>query len=170
MLGYVTLLNDKMQSILAKGEITLIQKICSLPFSYFSDKKLRDILFPSLIIISYQNTRNMEILNKEINFELLIMYIKEKIQLEPIIEEEEYDKLDESKDDIIYITKDQFISNINSKELGLKKRTLSFSSNASSTKSCNDMVTGVSDYVLFYHRFPRNLWEISLEYISKFEK
>ncbi len=113
----------------------------------------------------------MDILNKEINLEMIVIFIKEKIQLEPIIEEEEFDKLDESKDDIILLTKDQLIPNLtNTKEIGLKKRTMSFSSNASSTKSCHDMVTGVSDYVLFYHRFPRNIWENALEYFSNYGK
>jgi hypothetical protein len=116
----------------------------------------------------------MEIMNKEINLEMLVQFLKEKIQLEPIIEEEEHGYLDESKDDINFNlqTKDHIITNLSTKKdvLGLKKRTMSFSSNPSSTKSCHDMLTGVSEYILFYHRFPRDLWEKALEYYSNFGK
>ena len=44
------------------------------------------------------------------------------------------------------------------------KLTMSFSSTASSSKSCHDMLTGVSDYIHLHHRFPRNFWEKALEY------
>jgi hypothetical protein len=186
MINYATLLNEKIQNILSRGETTLLQKICLLPFQYFCDKKLKDILFPSLVTISYRNDRNVEILNKEINLEMLTLFLKEKIQLEPIIEEEEMDKLDESRDEISFnlvgISKEQFsgglpgMIGINTQTAesklisGLKKRTMSFSSTASSTKSTHDMLTGVSDYILLYHRFPRNLWEKALEYYSSFIK
>jgi hypothetical protein len=163
-----------MQSILARGEVTIVQRICSLPFSYFCDKKQKDILFPSLITMSYQNNRNMEIMNKELNLDMIVLFLKEKIQLEPIIEEEEFGFLDESRDDLNknLLTKEIITTLPTSTKdhLGLKKRTMSFSSNASSTKSCHDMLTGVSDYVLFYHRFPRNLWENAFEYYSSFGK
>jgi hypothetical protein len=169
LISYVTLLNEKLQSILARGEVTVVQRICSLPFTYFCDKKQKDILFPTLICLSYLNDRNMEIMNKEINLEMLVQFLKEKIQLEPITEEEELAGLDESKDDlgVNLLTKDHIIQK---DVLGLKKRTMSFSSNPSSTKSCHDMLTGVSDYILFYHRFPRNLWEKALDYYSNFGK
>ena len=179
MLNYLCLLNDKFQSVLSRGEVTLIQRLCSLPFSYFCEKKLKDILFPTLIAISYKNERNVEILNKEINLEMLIMFLKEKIQLEPIIEEEEMDKLDESREEInfnlIKMSKDQFVNSISNEAVinglnGLKKRTMSFSSTASSTKSCHDMLTGVSDYIPLHHRFPRNLWEKALEFYINFGK
>lgn len=178
-MNYISLLNEKFQNTFTRGEVTLIQRICALPFSYFCEKKLKDILFPTIISISYKNERNVEILNKEINLEMLIMFLKEKIQLEPIIEEEEVDKLDESKEEIslnlIKMGKGEgLLNNIggiaqNNDNVisGLKKRTMSFSSTASSTKSCHDMLTGVSDYIPLYHRFPRNLWEKALDfYIS----
>jgi hypothetical protein len=179
-MNYISLLNEKAQNSFAKGEVTLIQRICSLPFSYFCDKKLKDILFPSLISISYKNERNVDILSKEINLEMIIVFLKEKIQLEPIIEEEELDKLDESREEInfnlIKIDKDQFVNNITSNTEvinnlnNMKKRTMSLSSTASSTKSCHDMLTGVSEYIALYHRFPRNLWEKALEYYGDLNK
>jgi hypothetical protein len=176
MINYISLLNEKNQSIFSRGEVTIIQRICALPFSYFCDKKLKDILLPSLISLSYENERNTEIINKEINLDLIIIFLKEKIQLEPIIEEEEMDRLDESSKDennlsVIKINKDQFLTtNTENVINGLKKRTMSFSSTASSTKSCHDMIAGVSDFVMLYHRFPHNLWEKALEFYSMFGK
>lgn len=172
-MNYITLCNEKLQNIFSRGEITAIQRVSSLPFNYFCDKKLKDIFFPTIISITYLNNRNLEILNKEINLEMLVLYLKEKIQLEPINEEEEMDKLDESREDLSFVSfnKDLQIKTINSNNdviPQLKKRTMSISSSASSTKSCHDMVTGVSDFVLLYHRFPRNLWEKAQDYYSKF--
>lgn len=178
LINYISLLNEKFQNILAKGEITLIQRMCSLPFSYFCEKKQKDILFPTLISITYNNVRNAEILSKEINLELLIIFLKEKIQLEPITEEEELDKLDESREENILmgmgiIEKDLFINpitiNTDINIVGLKKRRMSLSGTASS-KSCHDMLTGVSEFILLYHRFPRNMWETALEFYMNFGK
>ena len=178
MMNYTCLLNEKFQNVFSKGEVTLIQRLCSLPFSYFCEKKLKDILFPTIITITYKNERNIEILNKEINLEMLTMFLREKIQLEPIIEEEEMDKLDESREEInfnlIKMSKGQMMTNPPNGDLmnlpGMKKRTMSFSSTASSTKSCHDMLTGVSDYIPLHHRFPRNLWEKALEYYTALGK
>ncbi len=158
--------------------MTAIQRISSLPFNYFCDKKLKDILFPTLISITYLNNRNLEILYKEINLEMLIIYLKEKIQLEPINEEEEVDiKLDESREDILHsFNGDLQIKNLSGTANNiiipteLKKRNMSISSSASSTKSCHDMITGVSDFVLLYHRFPRNVWENALDYYTNFNQ
>ena len=76
----------------------MIQKISSLPHTYFFEKRFKDILFPTLISISLNNQRNTEILNKEINIEMLVIFLKEKIQLEPIIEEEEFERIDEERE------------------------------------------------------------------------
>ncbi len=176
LINYISLLNEKFQNILAKGEVTLIQRMCSLPFSYFCEKKLKEILFPTLISISYKNERNVEILSKEINLELLILFLKEKIQLEPIIEEEELERLDESLEENIFLgmaklDKDQFFNQIAlNADLNIKKRAMSFSSTASSTKSCHDMLTGVSDYIPLLHRFPRDFWEKALDFYLNFGK
>lgn len=176
-MNYSCLLNEKFQSIFSRGEVTLIQRICSLPFSYFCEKKLKDILFPTIISFSYKNDRNVQILNKEINLEMLTQFLREKIQLEPIIEEEEMDKLDESREEInfnlIKMSKGQMMSSNPGEILNscmMNKRRMSFSSTASSTKSCHDMLTGVSDYIPLHHRFPRNAWEKALDFYLDFGK
>ena len=183
LIDYFCLNMPESQSIFGRGEITLLQKICALPFNYFCDKKTKDILFPTLISICYKNDRNLEILNKEITLEMLIIFLKEKIKLEPIIEEEDIEKIEENQmignEDIMDLikpdSKEPFVNGTNilankeGKVPTMKKRTMSFSSTAS-TNSCHDMVTGASDFVLLYHRFPRQLWEPAVEYFSSFGK
>jgi hypothetical protein len=48
-IGYLSMENEKTQQILTRGENTILQKLCNLPFPYFSDKKLKEILYPTLI-------------------------------------------------------------------------------------------------------------------------
>ena len=52
-IGYFTLLNPVNQTMLHRGENSILQKLCNLPFTYFFDKKLKDILFPTLITASF---------------------------------------------------------------------------------------------------------------------
>ncbi len=63
LIGYFCLNNEKNQALLCKGESTLLQKLCNLPFPYFCDKKLKEILFPSLIQASYKNERSLAIMD-----------------------------------------------------------------------------------------------------------
>lgn len=49
LIGYFCMHNEKNQVLLCRGENTIIQKLCGLPIAYFHDKKLKEILFPSLI-------------------------------------------------------------------------------------------------------------------------
>ena len=173
LISYLCLSNENFQNVVNKGEVTIIQHICSLPFSYFSDKQLRDILFPTLITMTYNNERNTQILAKEINLEFIVMYLKEKIQLEPILEEDVDDVSSSINNDggnknLIKINKEQFLTG-NTEKSEIKPRGKAYST-ASSTKSCHDMVTGVSDFILLNHRFPFELWEKAQEYYTNFGK
>jgi len=62
-IGYFCMLNESNQQILHRGENTILQKLCNLPFPYFSDKKLKEILFPTLISASYKSERSVAIMN-----------------------------------------------------------------------------------------------------------
>jgi hypothetical protein len=122
--------------------------------------------------MTYNNERNTKILSNEINLELIVMYLKEKISLEPIIEEEnvsEVSSIINNEGDNINnpkINKESFFGT-NEK---IERATSVAYSTASSTKSCHDMVTGVSDFVTLSHRFPYELWEKAQEYYSHFGK
>lgn len=90
MIGYFCLNNEKHQQVLCKGENTILQKLCNLPFPYFCDKKLKEILFPTLIQASYKNERSLAIMDQEISIEMLVDYLQLNLkeELPKIIEEE----------------------------------------------------------------------------------
>ena len=61
-----------------------------MPFTYFCDKKLKDILFPSLIMASFNNERSLAIMDQEISIELIVTYLEQhaKEELARIPEDE----------------------------------------------------------------------------------
>ncbi|CAL1299756.1 unnamed protein product [Larinioides sclopetarius] len=79
LIGYFTVLNPENQSIIQAGQRpTVLQQLCCLPFLYFSDSELTDILFPTLIACCYKNPANKIILQQEMTSELLSNYIEVK--------------------------------------------------------------------------------------------
>ena len=62
-----------------------------MPFTYFMDKKLKEILFPTLVTASYLNDRSVAIMDQEMNIsEFLVKYIELNIseELPKIMEQE----------------------------------------------------------------------------------
>lgn len=58
---------------------TVLQQLCVLPFSYFSNPKLTHILFPTLIACCHDNRTNLSMLEQEASGSLLSSYIKVKM-------------------------------------------------------------------------------------------
>ncbi|KAJ8029246.1 S phase cyclin A-associated protein in the endoplasmic reticulum [Holothuria leucospilota] len=81
IVGYFSLKNTDNQMLIQSGHTpTLLQQLCSLPFQYFSDPKLKEILFPSLICCCYGNQENKMILEQEMSCSLLVTFLEERIQ------------------------------------------------------------------------------------------
>lgn len=59
---------------------TVLQKLCQLPFQYFSDPRLIKVLFPSLIAACYNNPQNKIILEQEMSCVLLATFIQVLLQ------------------------------------------------------------------------------------------
>ncbi|KAJ7405112.1 hypothetical protein BTVI_70112 [Pitangus sulphuratus] len=59
---------------------TVLQKLCQLPFQYFSDPRLIKVLFPSLIAACYNNPQNKIILEQEMSCVLLATFIQDFAQ------------------------------------------------------------------------------------------
>ncbi|XP_046858949.1 S phase cyclin A-associated protein in the endoplasmic reticulum-like isoform X2 [Xenia sp. Carnegie-2017] len=79
IIGYFTVLNPENQVFVLSGRSpTLLQKLCSLPFQYFSNPRLRNILFPTLICACYENEQNKEILEQEVSCALLSNYLEDQ--------------------------------------------------------------------------------------------
>ncbi|XP_033749375.1 S phase cyclin A-associated protein in the endoplasmic reticulum-like isoform X2 [Pecten maximus] len=80
--GYFTVLCPDNQVVIQSGQPpTILQQMCSLPFQYFSDPRLTNVLFPTLISSCYNNQSNRQILEQELSCMLLSNFIEEK-QLE----------------------------------------------------------------------------------------
>ena len=55
---------------------TVLQQLCLLPFQYFSDPALTNVLFPTLIACCYRSNANREILEQELSCDLLANFIE----------------------------------------------------------------------------------------------
>ncbi|KAK3096644.1 hypothetical protein FSP39_001987 [Pinctada imbricata] len=78
--GYFTVLNPDNQVVIQSGQSpTILQQLCSLPFQYFSDPRLTNVLFPTLMACCYNNQSNREILEQELSCVLLSNFIEEKL-------------------------------------------------------------------------------------------
>uniref|UniRef100_A0A8C3MHT3 S-phase cyclin A associated protein in the ER n=1 Tax=Geospiza parvula TaxID=87175 RepID=A0A8C3MHT3_GEOPR len=79
--GYFTVNNPDNQIIVQSGRHpTVLQKLCQLPFQYFSDLRLIKVLFPSLIAACYNNPQNKIILEQEMSCVLLATFIQDFAQ------------------------------------------------------------------------------------------
>lgn len=79
--GYFTVNHPDNQVIVQSGRHpTLLQRLCQLPFQYFSDPRLIKVLFPSLIAACYDNRQNKIILEQEMSCVLLATFIQDFAQ------------------------------------------------------------------------------------------
>ncbi|XP_052278081.1 S phase cyclin A-associated protein in the endoplasmic reticulum-like isoform X2 [Dreissena polymorpha] len=77
--GYFTVYNTDNQMVIQSGQPpTVLQQLCALPFQYFSDPRLVNILFPTLVSCCYNNQPNTEILEQELSGSLLANFLEEK--------------------------------------------------------------------------------------------
>uniref|UniRef100_A0A8C4FD89 S-phase cyclin A-associated protein in the ER n=1 Tax=Dicentrarchus labrax TaxID=13489 RepID=A0A8C4FD89_DICLA len=76
--GYFTVNHPDNQVIVQSGrQPSVLQKLCQLPFQYFSHPRLIRVLFPSLISASYNNSQNKVILQQEMSCVLLATFIQD---------------------------------------------------------------------------------------------
>ena len=68
--------NLNFQRLLQSGHRpTVVQQLCSLPFEYFSEECLKQILFPTLIVSCFQNCDNANVLKQEMSPSMLSKFI-----------------------------------------------------------------------------------------------
>ncbi|XP_029008524.1 S phase cyclin A-associated protein in the endoplasmic reticulum isoform X2 [Betta splendens] len=76
--GYFTVNHPDNQVIVQSGrQPSVLQKLCQLPFQYFSHPRLIRVLFPSLISACYNNPHNKVILQQEMSCVLLATFIQD---------------------------------------------------------------------------------------------
>jgi hypothetical protein len=136
-------------------------KLCNLPFPYFSDKKLKEILFPTLISCSYKNERCVAIMNQEISFDPIVKFLQDNMKEElPRIMEEEIDY--------------QSISSLGDNPKGGKNRMgRSLSPSSTNSSGCSIQMESISGgncpYLPLVMRFPRNKWQDAIEFFKSME-
>ncbi|XP_058264689.1 S phase cyclin A-associated protein in the endoplasmic reticulum isoform X3 [Hemibagrus wyckioides] len=76
--GYFTVNHPDNQVIVQSGrQPSVLQKLCQLPFQYFSHPHLIKVLFPSLISACYNNQQNKVMLQQEMSCVLLATFIQD---------------------------------------------------------------------------------------------
>nr|XP_057930761.1 S phase cyclin A-associated protein in the endoplasmic reticulum isoform X4 [Doryrhamphus excisus] len=76
--GYFTINHPDNQVIVQSGrQPSVLQKLCQLPFQYFSHPRLIRVLFPSLISACYNNAPNKVIVQQEMSCVLLATFIQD---------------------------------------------------------------------------------------------
>uniref|UniRef100_A0AAR2KPI9 U1-type domain-containing protein n=1 Tax=Pygocentrus nattereri TaxID=42514 RepID=A0AAR2KPI9_PYGNA len=81
--GYFTVNHPDNQVIVQSGrQPSVLQKLCQLPFQYFSHPRLIKVLFPSLISACYNNQQNKVILQQEMSCVLLATFIQDCAYIE----------------------------------------------------------------------------------------
>lgn len=76
--GYFTVNHPDNQGIVQSGrQPSVLQKLCQLPFQYFSHPGLIRVLFPTLISACYNNPHNKVILQHEMSCVLLATFIQD---------------------------------------------------------------------------------------------
>ncbi|XP_065059584.1 S phase cyclin A-associated protein in the endoplasmic reticulum-like isoform X1 [Rhopilema esculentum] len=82
--GNFTVLNKENQGFIQTGRApTILQQLCLLPFSYFSDPKLQTILLPTLIACCFESQENRITIEQEISCTLLSAFIEDNIKNVP---------------------------------------------------------------------------------------
>uniref|UniRef100_A0A3B3RBL1 S-phase cyclin A-associated protein in the ER n=1 Tax=Paramormyrops kingsleyae TaxID=1676925 RepID=A0A3B3RBL1_9TELE len=75
--GYFTVSHPDNQAIVQSGrQPSVLQKLCQLPFQYFSEPRLVRVLFPTLISACHSNPQNKVILQQEMSSVLLATFIQ----------------------------------------------------------------------------------------------
>lgn len=166
LMGYFAVLNPTNQRILAKGTSSLIQKLSAMPFQYFTDKRLKDVLFPTIFSAIYGEERNLEILYQEVSKDHLIKYLQAQIQMHPIDQKDsnEEQNMNSIKNDSPPESKMDDKSRIVQEQKYI--RAPSVSSNNSSTTSLFNVKSSNSLQFALIRRFPRKEWENLLQFIN----
>lgn len=156
-IGYFCLEQKDNQELFNKGETTMLQKLCTLPFNYFFDPLLKEILLPTLIVLCFEQERNTEILYREIHSKLIVDYLSSKLE-----SEEKPKKMEEREEDRIV----KLLTTTDELEYEEKERSMNVSHSTNSLISSHDMVSGNSDNTSLYLRFPCKKWKESLDYFQ----
>lgn len=79
-IGHYTFSNHHNQAVFRWGQTpNLLQRLCNLPFAFFSDVRAKALLFPTLLSVCFLNIPNKRILSGEIHCQLLVSFLEQEI-------------------------------------------------------------------------------------------
>jgi len=145
MIGYYTLLNQPAQKKIRSGENSVIQKLWQLDISFFMEKQKKDILFPTLICMSYKDDINVDIIDEEMDRDYLKKYIRNT-----------------RKEEMYNIPEDER----EQKSMDSSSIWSMVSSNSSTTSITTNLKMEQCPFIPFSMRFPKHLLEEALEFYS----
>ncbi|KAL1435401.1 hypothetical protein MTO96_000078 [Rhipicephalus appendiculatus] len=77
LIGHFAVLSLDNQAVIQSGEQpTLLQLLCTLPFEYFSNPELTQVLLPTLVCCCFNNEHNRTVLEKELSPVLLANFVE----------------------------------------------------------------------------------------------
>ncbi|ETV75222.1 hypothetical protein, variant 2 [Aphanomyces astaci] len=83
LLGYYVLRSPPHQASLrciGDGQPSLLQLLAMLPFSYFSDPRGKDLLFPTLLACCWDDEDNATVLEMNVNTVMLVVYLRKHVE------------------------------------------------------------------------------------------
>lgn len=164
-IGYLCLGSEEASKLLTRGENCILQKLCNLPFPYFSDKKLKEILFPTLISASYKSDRCVAIVNQELDLGPLIKFLKANQKEElPRIMEEECDFQSHSSLGEIGGGLGRHRPTAKQARAGRSPSAHSSTNSTGSSMQLESISNGNCPYLPLVMRFPRSNWKDAIEY------
>lgn len=164
LMGYHALNCQKNQESLNWGtQPTALQRICSLPFRFFSEEANKQVLFPTLIAVCYDNQRNTSVVEQELSVDMIVDYIEKNIAAgkssnsdgKDFAQDEEDGSNNKENDPVGGGGSDEIDSNKgDSKEGDMWSLIISKGKNADPLKWS------------FEQRFPRSLWDDALKFFN----
>jgi len=67
---------DNQMMVQSGHQPSVLQQLCNLPFPYFSQPNLKEILFPTLLACCHENKENVVVLSQEMSWTLIDEFLK----------------------------------------------------------------------------------------------
>ena len=75
--GYFVVLHPLNQGVLRWGKSpTILKKLCHLPFPYFCDPELQEVLLPTLLAACYKNQNNRMVVEQDFSLKMLLRFLR----------------------------------------------------------------------------------------------
>jgi hypothetical protein len=82
-LGLFALQNVENQAMFRRGlqTCTLLEQLCNLPFAYYQEPAHRDVLFPTLLAVTFKQADNKALMEQALHSSLLVKFLTARVAL-----------------------------------------------------------------------------------------